>query len=176
VAVLKEIVGGALLCAVVKANGYGHDAEIPDALSHSLTLTIGSLSGARAAVASAERLAGVHRVHVKVDTGMHRMGVDPSSINEVVDVLYASPCIDLEGLYTHFSVADGSSGEDRAFTRSQIELFGEVVAALETRGLSPRLLHTANSAGALGYPEARLTMVRIGLALWRRGDFAWSRR
>jgi alanine racemase len=210
VAALKEIVGDTLLCAVVKANGYGHDAElaakaaldggadwlavamvdegielrdagiaapilllaeiapeaISDALSHSLTLTIGSLSGASAAVASAERLAGVHRVHVKVDTGMHRMGVEPSSINEVVDVLCASPSIDLEGLYTHFSVADGSSGEDRAFTRTQIERFDEVVVALEARGVSPRVLHTANSAGALGYPEARRTMVRIGLALY----------
>ncbi len=210
VGALKEVVGDSLLCAVVKANGYGHDAElaaraaldggadwlavamvdegielrdagisapilllaeiapeaIPDALSHSLTLTIGSLSGANAAVASAERLSGVHRVHVKVDTGMHRMGVDPSSIDEVVDVLRSSPSIDLEGVYTHFSVADGSSAEDRAFTRAQIDCFDEVVVALQARGLSPRVLHTANSAGALGYPESRRTMVRIGLALY----------
>jgi alanine racemase len=199
-----------LLCAVVKANGYGHGAllvanaaldggadslavaivdegielraggvtapilllaEIPpdtilDALSHSLTLTIGSMTGARAAVASAERLGGRHRVHVKVDTGMHRMGVDPSAIDEVVDVLLASSMIDFEGIYTHFSVADGSSGDDRAFTRTQIERFDEVVAQLAARAVTPRLVHMANSAGALGYPEARGSMVRIGLALY----------
>jgi alanine racemase len=214
---LKEVMGATLLCAVVKANGYGHGAllaakaaldggadalavaivdegielreggvtapilllaEIPsdtirDALSHSLTLTIGSLAGARAAVASAEQLGGLHRVHVKVDTGMHRMGVDPSAVNEVVDVLLASPVIDLEGIYTHFSVADGSSGADRAFTRAQIERFDEVVATLAARGVTPRLVHMANSAGALGYLEARCSMVRIGLALYGYLPEAW---
>ena len=146
-------------------------AEIPpatilDALAHELTLTVGSLEGARAAVAAAEQSGGRHRVHVKVDTGMHRMGVSPEHVDEVVDTLLASPAIDLEGLYTHFSVADGSSAEDRAFTRAQIKTFDEVVAALGARGVSPRILHSANSAGALGYPEARHSMVRVGLALY----------
>jgi len=214
---LKTVMGEALLCAVVKANGYGHGAQlaaraaisggadslavaivdegielrgsgvsapilllaeippetIPDALSHSLTLTIGSLEGAKAAVASAERLGGLHRVHVKVDTGMHRMGVDPAQVDEVVDVLVASPVIDLEGIYTHFSVADGSSAADRSFTKAQIDRFDEVVVALASRGVRPRLVHTANSAGALGYPEARRSMVRIGLALYGYLPEAW---
>jgi alanine racemase len=207
---LKSVLGDRLLCAVVKANGYGHGAQlvaramldggadslavaivdegielrgsgvsvpilllaeippetIPDALSHSLTLTVGSLEGARAAVAAATKLGGLHRVHVKVDTGMGRMGVAPEGVDEVVDVLLASPQIDLEGLYTHFSVADGSRPEDRAFTRAQIELFNGVVADLAGRGIAPRVLHLANSAGALGYPEARQSMVRIGLAFY----------
>ncbi|HEY7931687.1 MAG TPA: alanine racemase, partial [Acidimicrobiales bacterium] len=94
---------------------------IADALRYSLTLTIGSLEGAHAAVASATSLGGTHPVHLKIDTGMHRMGVAPDKVAAVVEVLRASPAIDLEGLYTHFSVADGASGADRAFTRSQIE-------------------------------------------------------
>jgi alanine racemase len=207
---LKSVLGDTTLCAVVKANGYGHGAPlaaravleggadalavaivdegielrgsgisapilllaeippstIPDALTHSLTLTIGSLEGARSAVSAAERLGGLHRVHVKIDTGMNRMGVAPEQVDEVVDVLLASPTIDLEGLYTHFSVADGSSGDDRAFTRSQIEVFADVVSHLAERGVAPRIVHAANSAGALGYPEARLSMARIGLALY----------
>jgi len=210
VRVLKAIMGDSLLCAVVKANAYGHGAPlmaraaveagadslavaivdegielreagvsapilllaeapaatIPDALDHSLTLTIGSLEGARAAAASAKKLGGQHRVHLKVDTGMRRMGVAPEQVGDVVDLLLASEAIDLEGVYTHFSVADGSSAGDRAFTRSQIKLFDEVVVALRERGVAPRVLHAANSAGALGYPEARLNMVRIGLALY----------
>jgi alanine racemase len=214
---LKAVMGDTLLCAVVKANAYGHGAQlaakaaldggadalavaivdegielrgsgisapilllaeippetIPDALSHSLTLTIGSLEGAKAAVASAERLGGLHRVHVKVDTGMHRMGVDPSVLDEVIDVLASSPVIDLEGIYTHFSVADGSSADDRSFTRAQIDRFDEVVVALAARGVTPRIVHTANSAGALGYPESRRTMVRIGLALYGYLPEAW---
>lgn len=210
VRVIKSLLGGTLFCAVVKANGYGHGAqlaakaaldggadslavaivdegielrgsgvsapilllaEIPpdtiaDALSHSLTLTIGSLEGARAAVASAERLRGLHRVHLKIDTGMHRMGVAPELVDEVVDVLLAASNIDLEGVYTHFSVADGSSSPDREFTRSQIARFDAVVRSLEARDVRVRLVHAANSAGALGYPSARLSMARIGLALY----------
>ena len=108
-----------------------------------------------------------HRVHVKVDTGMHRMGVAPGDVDEVVDVLRASATIDVEGLYTHFSVADGAGGDDRAFTRAQIELFDEVVTRLRARGVAPRVLHAANSAGALAYPEARRSMSRVGLAALR---------
>ena len=207
---LKGVLGDTLLCAVVKANGYGHGAqlvaramleggadslavaivdegiefrdagvsvpilllaEVPadailDALSHSLTLTIGSLAGARATVAAAEKLGGLHRVHVKVDTGMHRMGVAPGDVDALVDVLLASRAIDLEGLYTHFSVADGSSADDRAFTRAQIEIFADVVTHLAARDVRPRVLHAANSAGALGYPESRHSMARVGLALY----------
>jgi alanine racemase len=148
-------------------------ATITDALEHTLTLTIGSIEGAKAAVTSAEMLGGVHKVHVKVDTGMHRMGVGPEEVNDVVDLLRASPAIDLEGLYTHFSVADGSSGEDREFTRSQIQLFDSVVAALDERGTTPRVLHEANSAGALSYPNARRTMVRIGIALYGYLPESW---
>ena len=214
---MKTLLGETQLCAVVKANGYGHGAqltakavlaggadclavaivdegielrgsgvsapilllaEIPpstilDALTHSLTLTVGSLEGARAAVESAEKLGGIHRVHLKIDTGMHRMGVDPSEVDEVVDVLLSSPTIDLEGIYTHFSVADGSSGESRAFTLRQIEIFDEVLSSLLTRGVRPRIIHLANSAGALGYPSARRTMARVGLALYGYLPEAW---
>lgn len=210
VRVVKEILGDTLLCAVIKANGYGHGAQqsasavlaggadslavaivdegielrqggitapilllaevpadtITDALSNELTLTVGSIAGARSIVETAKGLAGRHKVHLKVDTGMHRMGVDPGEIDHVIDVLLASSNVDLEGIYTHFSVADGSSGEDRNFTRSQIALFDEVLDRLATRGVTPRYVHLANSAGALAYPQARRTMARVGLALY----------
>lgn len=155
-------------------------AEIPadtisDALKHGLTLTIGSLEGARAAVACAENLGGRHKVHVKVDTGMHRMGVAPQEAVAVVDVLLASSALDLEGMYTHFSVADGASLEDRGHTRHQIALFDEVLAALSQRGFVPAFVHLANSAGALGYPEARRSFVRVGLALYGYLPEGWLR-
>jgi alanine racemase len=214
---MKAVIGNATLCAVVKANGYGHggplvaqvmlDAgadslgvaivdeglelrdhgvQVPilvqaeaepsavlDALANSLTVTVGSPRAAQDVIRGAEKLGGIHHVHVKVDTGMHRMGVDPSQVDEVVDVLRASPNIDLEGLFTHFSVADGSSGEDRAFTRGQIELFDRVAGSLAGRGAAPRVLHLANSAGAIAYPEARQSMVRCGLALYGLYTQAW---
>jgi alanine racemase len=91
------------------------------------------------------------------------MGVAPESIDEVVDTLRASPAIDVEGLFSHFAVADGSSAEDHDFTRLQIERFNEVAEGLRRRGVVPRVLHLANSAGTMGYPDARLSMVRPGL-------------
>ncbi len=136
-------------------------AEVPpdtlaEALASTLTLTIGSLDGARAAVAIAETLGGRHRVHLKVDTGMHRMGTAPDDVDAVIDVLTASDAIDLEGVYTHFSVADGSSAEDRTFTRQQIDLFDEVVTRLTGRGVSPRIVHvrTAPARSAIPTPDS----------------------
>jgi alanine racemase len=147
-------------------------AEIPDALVKDLTLTVGSLEGARAVVACAERL-GSARVHVKVDTGMHRMGVEPETLDAVLEVLRASSSVDVEGLFTHFAVAEGTSASDRAFTRQQIDRFDDIVDRLTHRGTVPRVLHLSNSAGALGYPNARRSMVRTGLALYGYLPESW---
>jgi alanine racemase len=148
-------------------------SALQDGLANSLTLTIGSVQGAVDFVACAEKLGGLHKVHVKVDTGMHRMGVDPSDVDTVVNILQVSKNVDLEGLFTHFSVADGASGEDRAFTRKQIELFNEIAESLQARGACPRVLHLANSAGAMAYPASRQSMVRSGLAIYGLYTQAW---
>jgi len=152
-------------------------AEIPsaslnDAMTQSLTLTVGSLEGALALAHAAERLGGVHPVHLKVDTGMHRMGVAPVEVSDVLDVLLACDELDVEGIYTHLSVADGDRDEDRRFTRHQIDTFDEVLADLDD-ARRPRVVHLANSAGALGYPDARRDLARVGLALYGYLPGAW---
>ncbi|HQU26416.1 MAG TPA: alanine racemase, partial [Acidimicrobiales bacterium] len=213
---LRAVLGATRLCAVVKANGYGHGATLvgpaaleagadllavalvdeglelrrvgvtapilllaeiqPSALdaamANDLTLTVGSLSGAEAVVAVATRRAARARVHLKVDTGMHRMGVAPEEVERVVGVL-ASPYVDLEGVYTHFPVADGEGEGDRAFTGAQVERFDAVLADLAARGVAPRQVHLANSAGSLGYPATRRTLARVGLALYGYLPAAW---
>jgi len=95
---------------------------------------------------------------------MHRMGVAPEHAQEVVALLAKSKCVDVEGLWTHFSVADSSNPDQHFFTRGQIERFDQVVNELGPQ--CPRLLHLANSAGALGFPEARRDLARVGLALY----------
>lgn len=152
-------------------------AEIPsaslnDAMTQSLTLTVGSLEGALALAHAAERLGDVHPVHLKVDTGMHRMGVAPVEVSDVLDVLLACDELDVEGIYTHLSVADGAGDEDRRFTRHQIDTFDEVLADLDD-ARRPRVVHLANSAGALGYPDARRDLARVGLALYGYLPGAW---
>jgi len=138
-------------------------SEIPQALAHGLELALPSLEFARELSAAALAVGRPCRVHVEVDTGMGRTGVDAT---EAVDFLAAVDA--LEGLrvgsvYTHFPDADAA---DPAFSRQQVARFTEVLAALRERGLTPPLVHAANSAGTLRLEESRLGLVRPGLAAY----------
>lgn len=210
VAVLREILGDSALCAVVKANAYGHGAKLAapviaetnvaglavaivdegvelreagieapilllaetpasslaDALEWRLTTTVGSLEGARALSREAARVGGRHRVHLKIDTGMHRMGIAPNQLEGVLDVLLATPQLVLEGIYTHFPVADSLAASDVAYSREQLRELDDVVHRARDLGASPAIIHAANSAAALSLPEARRSMSRVGLALY----------
>lgn len=96
-------------------------------------------------------------VHVKIDTGMHRVGAPPEAVDELIAEIRDSSRLTLAALWTHFAVAD----EDPDFTHIQIESFDEV-----TSRHTPDLSHLANTAGALLYPEARRNMCRIGLGTY----------
>jgi alanine racemase len=102
-------------------------------------------------------------VHVKVDSGMHRVGASPDDAVDVALDVTARTELFLEGLWTHFAVADEL---DSPHTGQQLARFGSVVERLAKRGVRPPLLHAANSAGALYHPSSRLNMVRCGLALY----------
>jgi alanine racemase len=95
--------------------------------------------------------------HVKIDTGMHRVGVAPEGLMELVSAIRSSGGIEVAALWTHFPVAD----EDEEFTRQQIGLFDDVVAGIEVP-----MTHLANTAGAVLFPEARRSMCRIGLGVY----------
>jgi alanine racemase len=101
-------------------------------------------------------------VHVKVDTGMHRAGVHPPEATKAfVDRVVASG-LRLEALWTHFA----RSSEDEKTTRAQLERFLAVVGEVRSAGHEPALLHTANSAAAILYPETHLDLVRVGIAIY----------
>lgn len=134
-----------------------------DALEANLTLTIGSLDGALAAARAAGDLGGRHRVHVKIDTGMHRMGVQPSELDAVLDAVIACPNLVLEGLYTHFPVADSDHPDDRDYCNQQIDIFHRLVDGAAARGVTPPLIHLANSAASVALPDSRASMIRLGL-------------
>jgi alanine racemase len=103
------------------------------------------------------------RVHVKIDTGMGRLGVMPSGVGELGRSLLRHPEVKLEGLMTHFACADGGSAES---VDAQLDRFDVVTAMLANMGLTPSLRHAANSAGMLRSERARLDMVRPGIALF----------
>jgi alanine racemase len=102
-------------------------------------------------------------VHVKVDTGMHRVGASPADAVAIALDVTARPELFLEGLWTHFAVADELGSPH---TGQQLARFGSVVERLAGQGVRPPLLHAANSAAALYHPSSRLHMVRCGLALY----------
>jgi len=102
-------------------------------------------------------------VHVKVDTGMHRVGAHPDDAIVLCRLVSSEPALKLEGIYTHFAVADEA---ESAETGRQLALFQAVVARLADEGISPRLRHAANSAGAVVHPDSRFDLVRCGIALY----------
>lgn len=113
------------------------------------------------AAVAAQRLGRPVPVHVKVDTGMHRVGADIADVEEVCALVDESPLLALDGLWTHLAVADDP---DDPFTDLQLDRFDAVVALVVAGGKQPRLLHAANSAGAIAHPRSRYNLVRCGIA------------
>lgn len=101
--------------------------------------------------------------HVKVDTGMHRVGAAPEEALRIALDVATRPELELRGLWTHFAVADEL---ESSFTAEQLALFLDVVGRLGRRGVRPRVLHAANSAAALCHPSTRMDMVRCGVAVY----------
>ena len=207
---LKRLAAPAALCAVVKADAYGHgsvpvaraaleggaawlavalveegvilrDAGIvapvlvlseptPEAMAvvveRGLTPTLYTPHGADAAARAAAAAATVLEVHVKVDTGMHRVGAHPADVASLVGAVDAAPSLHFAALWTHLAVADGAADEDRVFTAEQLSVFDATRVSLASAGFDPPMVHAANSAGVIAFPTARLDMVRCGIALY----------
>lgn len=130
-----------------------------------LRATIVDWTGADVLSRAAERSGCRVPVHLKVDTGMCRLGVWPEAAAELAERLAAQPGLFLEGLYTHLATADEA---DLAWTRVQLQRFTEVRQALRQRGIDPPWVHAANSAGLLRLPASGLdlNLARAGIALY----------
>jgi alanine racemase len=102
-------------------------------------------------------------VHLKVDTGMHRVGASPEAALELAERVDHRTELRLGGVCTHFAVADEVNDP---YTGEQLARLAEVLAALEAAGLRPPVVHAANSAGTLAFPEARFDLVRVGIAIY----------
>jgi alanine racemase len=199
----------ARLCAVVKADAYGHGAvpvaraaraggadwlavalveegvELRQAgiegpvlvlseppasawdavVAAGLTPTVYSLRAVAELVAALGRAGaspGAFAVHVKLDTGMHRVGAGPAELVPVVEAVVREPLLGFQGLWTHLAVAEEPGG----FTGVQLARLNEACVLLAERGLQPEMVHAANSAGHLLHPESRLDLVRCGIAVY----------
>lgn len=114
-------------------------------------------------------------VHIKIDTGMHRLGIDPEDIASVEEV-FTLPHLRVRGMYTHLCVSDALDEASRAFTEAQRRRFFSLAEELCRRGYCVGKLHTQSSYGLLNYPDARCSYARVGIALYgvrsSRGDDA----
>ncbi len=204
VSTVVQIVTPATVCAVVKADAYGH-GDVPVAVA---ALTAGADCLAVAIPSEGVRLreAGIEApilllaepslddiellatwrltptvyqrsfadaliasgadepvpIHVKLDTGMHRVGAPFARAIELAALASDHPALALGGVWTHLAVAE----DDAEFTARQVERFAGFLAELEVDGITPGVRHCANTAGALAHPSARFDMVRLGLGMY----------
>ncbi len=102
-------------------------------------------------------------VHVKLDTGMHRVGLLADDVPAAIERIARLPGIDVEGVWSHLAVADIP---DHPFTRKQLELFDELTSRIARAGIEIRFRHIANSAATLSLPASHLDLVRCGIAIY----------
>ncbi len=204
---IADHIAPAELCAVVKADAYGHgdvpvaeaavtggaawlavalveegvrlreaDIDVPilvlsepvptdvaAIVTYGLTPTVYSAEFVDQLAEAAVRASRApHPVHLKLDTGMHRVGASPVEAFEIARTIHSDERLSLQGVCTHFPVAD----EDPEYTVRQNTALLKFVEALEVEGIEPKLLHAANSAAAFDLPETHHSMCRVGLGLY----------
>lgn len=205
-AAIVRAIEPAHLCAVVKADAYGHGdvpvaeaaisggatwlgvalisegirlreagidapilvlaepepSDIPSVISWNLTPTVYRQAFTTALAKAAEAADTVVPVHLKVDTGMHRVGADPDDAIAIARLIADEPGVELQGVWTHFAVAE----DDREFTEQQLLAFNDFRKRLDDDGITPEIAHAANTAGALDHPDARYDLARVGLGIY----------
>ena len=204
---LTQVVSPATLCAVVKADGYGHGAvpvaraavsagaswlavalveegivlreaginepilllseprprEMVQVAEYDHSPTVYSGEGIAAAAAAATQVDKEIPVHLKIDTGMRRVGAEPELALTLAKAISEKSSLSLDGLWTHCAVADIPSDP---FTTKQLESFDRVVEEIRVEGIGSNVQHAANSALAINSPEGRYNLVRCGLAIY----------
>ncbi len=137
--------------------------QAPLIVPHGLTAALCTYDGAEALSAAAVAAGTTVKVHVKVDTGMGRLGLLPHEVIPFVKRIRELPHLVVEGIFTHFSTADDC---DRGYFHQQLHLFQQVLAGLDSEGIRIPVVHAANSAAAVTAPEAQFNLVRAGVALY----------
>ena len=136
--------------------------EAEAAVSHGITLTLCDSSMLRVLSELAKKKALRPKVHIKVDTGMGRIGVWHEEAAEFIKNVSLHKEIDIEGVYTHFS----SAARDKMVTRLQIDSFEKVIKETEKNGICIRYKHAANSVAVVDWKDSHLNLVRSGILLY----------
>lgn len=143
--------------------GYCLPAQAAAVVEHNLTPLVTTLETAAALTDQAGRSGRPLSIQLKVDTGMGRFGLLPEEVVDFARAVQNLPWLQLEGLCSHLAVADEA---DPTFSRQQLQVYQEVVAALEVAGIHLSLKHLANSAAGLALPDTHYHLVRLGIAMY----------
>ena len=157
--------------------GHTPKEQVGRLIEHHITQAVTCKAKALEYSHEATALGGTLKIHIKVDTGMSRLGflVRGEHFETGVEAIAEScalPGLDPEGIFTHFAVSDMDGAEYEDYTRDQFGVFTRVLDALAAKGRTFRIRHCANSGALTRYPEMYLDMVRPGIALYGVGDDA----
>ncbi len=139
------------------------DNQLAEAVAFRLTPVVSDRRLLTALGKTAATLNGSLPIHVKLDTGMGRLGFSPDDIPSLIEALEAATSLRVEGIMTHLADADG---EDQDYTEHQLRVFEDALERLRKAGFQPPFVHAANSAALVRFPHARLSMVRPGIMLY----------
>lgn len=151
------------IAAPIVVLGHTPAEQVGTALSAGLELSVGAIETAQAAACAACDLGRLARLHLKIDTGMHRLGLLPYELSGFFKAAGDMPGLDWQGVYTHFATADEPERPELA---TQLARFAAALQVGRQAGWHFPIIHAANSAAALWRPTARFDMVRAGVALY----------
>jgi len=140
--------------------------QIPDFIRYDIDITTSSMDKTKAISETASSLRKAAKVHIKIDTGMERLGVHWYNAEKFIEETFSAPNIIVEGIFTHFAKSDGIKEHDKEFTELQIKRFDALLEYMAKKGYDAKYIHCANSAGIINYKNSHFNMVRPGLMLY----------
>jgi len=150
--------------ASILVMGYTTLDQVPDLIDYQITTTVFTLDMAETLSKVALERGRKAKVHIKIDTGMGRIGFIPQKGTiELIKRIVKMEGLWVEGIFTHFAVADET---DKTYTKQQFQNFTKLIADLEGEGIFIPIKHAANSAAIIDLPETHLDMVRAGIILY----------
>ena len=141
---------------------------VKDAVNNNFILCLNSFEKAKTISQKCGNLGKKLKIHIKVNTGMNRLGINYRDAVEEIEKIISLPNLDVEGIFTHFSCA---GEKDESYTLMQWNKFENVLGDLRQKNIIPPILHCANSAAFLRYKDFHLDMVRLGITIYGLSPF-----
>jgi alanine racemase len=154
---------GAGITVNIMVLGYTPPMLIPDAIENNIHVAIYDPDMAQAYVDFAKKTNGTLKAHLKVETGMGRLGMPYAKVLDFLSTFPKNGAVSITGIFTHLARADEP---DAGSADRQLTIFRELLSELRKANLCPRVVHTANSAAVLNYPGAYFDLVRPGIAIY----------